>query len=199
MPGSFTRCTCLDRAVRVPHFSWFPCVSKFSGAKISAFSFNFSSYLVFYAIFLIFCQWPLTHTPVLKTACIFLRGSLKVHSPIFQNLFFCFIWRIINPKKFIFQISVEMVNLFKCTKQFCILLQLPISYCVRQTDSFSLISSANGTLLAVKFSIGYEKNMGFLVIAKSPKVWKKSWKDRTGLLLKVHTTLTLSICALVQI
>ena len=27
--------------------------------------------------------------------------------------------------------------------------------------------------LAVKFAMGYEKNMAFLVIAKSPKVWKK--------------------------
>ena len=27
--------------------------------------------------------------------------------------------------------------------------------------------------LAVKFAMGYEKNMTFLVIAKSPKVWKK--------------------------
>ena len=27
--------------------------------------------------------------------------------------------------------------------------------------------------VAVKFSVGYEKNMSFLVIAKSPKVWKK--------------------------
>ena len=34
---------------------------------------------------------------------------------------------------------------------------------------------------APKFAMGYEKNMSFLVIRKSPKVWKKSWKDRTGL------------------
>ena len=33
---------------------------------------------------------------------------------------------------------------------------------------------------AVKFAMGYEKNMSFLVIAKSPKVWKKSWKDGLG-------------------
>ena len=36
--------------------------------------------------------------------------------------------------------------------------------------------------LAVKFSMGYEKSMSFLVIAKSPKVWKKKVKDRTRLL-----------------
>ena len=43
---------------------------------------------------------------------------------------------------------------------------------ISQTEHFS----------AVKFAIGYEKNMSFLVIAKSPKVWQKGWKDRTGLL-----------------
>ena len=67
-------------------------------------------------------------------------------------------------------------------------LQLCISYCVSlimvtitrhifinifETEHFS----------AVKFDMGYEKNMNFLVIAKYPKVKKKkSWKDRTGLL-----------------
>ena len=34
---------------------------------------------------------------------------------------------------------------------------------------------------AAKFYLGYEKNMGFLVISKSLKVGK-NWKDRTGLL-----------------
>ena len=33
---------------------------------------------------------------------------------------------------------------------------------------------------AVKFDMGYEKNMSLLVIPKSPKVWKKSWKNPTG-------------------
>ena len=29
---------------------------------------------------------------------------------------------------------------------------------------------------ALKFAVGYEKNMNFLVIAKYPKVWKKKLK-----------------------
>ena len=56
-----------------------------------------------------------------------------------------------------------------------------ISYCVNlimvtitkhifinilQTEHFS----------AVKFAMGYKKNMSFLVITKSPKVWKKKLK-----------------------
>ena len=32
--------------------------------------------------------------------------------------------------------------------------------------------------------MSHEKNMSFLVIAKSPKVWKQTWKDRTGLLYR---------------
>ena len=32
---------------------------------------------------------------------------------------------------------------------------------------------------AVKFVMDYEKNMSFLVVAKSPKIFEKSWKDRT--------------------
>ena len=45
-------------------FSWFPRFWKFSGAKISAFSFIFSRFLSFYPdftlVFLVFCLWPLT-------------------------------------------------------------------------------------------------------------------------------------------
>ena len=41
------------RAVRVPRFSWF-LVFKFSGGKMSAFSFDFSPYLAFYADFMLF-------------------------------------------------------------------------------------------------------------------------------------------------
>ena len=33
---------------------------------------------------------------------------------------------------------------------------------------------------SVKFAMDYEKNVSFFVIGKSPKVWKKSWKDRMG-------------------
>ena len=69
-----------------------------------------------------------------------------------------------------------MVKPFRLKEQICVL-QLPIPYCVSlmvtiiryvfinifQTECFS----------AVKFAMGYEKNMSFLVIPKSPKVWKK--------------------------
>ena len=40
-----------------------------------------------------------------------------------------------------------------------------------QTERFS----------AVKLAMGYEKNMSFLVIAKSPKVWKKKKVEKIGL------------------
>ena len=79
-----------------------------------------------------------------------------------------------------FKISVETFKPSGCRKQFYIL-QLPISYCVSlimvtitghifinifQTEHFS----------AVKFAMGYEKNMNFLVIPKCPKVWEKNGK-----------------------
>ena len=34
---------------------------------------------------------------------------------------------------------------------------------------------------AVKLAKGYEKHMSYLAISKSQKVWKKKWKERTGL------------------
>ena len=53
----------LNRGVRVPLFSWFPRVWKFSGAKISAFSFSanfWHFYPDFTLFFLVLCLWPLT-------------------------------------------------------------------------------------------------------------------------------------------
>ena len=85
-----------------------------------------------------------------------------------------------------FQISVEMVKLY--TKQVCIL-QFPISYCV----SLIMVTITRHNFVnifqmkhfsAVKFAVGYEKNMNFLVIAKSSKVKKSSWNSRTELPLK---------------
>ena len=35
-------------------------------------------------------------------------------------------------------------------------------------------------ILAVKYDMGYEKKMSFLVIPKSPKVFKKRWKIKLG-------------------
>ena len=110
---------------------------------------------------------------------------LKMHGPIFQNLVFCFIWRIIS-QRCKFQISVETAKLFGCTKQFCTL-QLHISYCV----SLIMVTITRHIFInifhiehfsAVKFAMGYEKNMSILVIAKPPKARKKSWNDRTRLL-----------------
>ena len=58
------------------------------------------------------------------------------------------------------------------------ILQLPKSYCV----SLVVVAIARhivtnifqmGRFSAVKFAMGYEKNMSFLVIPKSPEVWKK--------------------------
>ena len=61
---------------------------------------------------------------------------------------------------------------------------------ISQTEHFS----------TVKFAIGYEKNMSFLVIAKSPKVWQKGWKDRTGLLFMSDVAIEIwMICYLSKI
>ena len=73
-----------------------------------------------------------------------------------------------------FQISVEMVKPFGCTKQFSTL-QLPISYSasliiVTITRHVFTNTFQRDHFSAVKFSMRYEKNMSFLVIAKSPKV-----------------------------
>ena len=69
---------------------------------------------------------------------------------------------------------VETVKPFGCTKQFCIL-QLPISYCeslimVTTTSHVFIHKYQTGYFSAVKFDMGYEKNMSFLVIPKSPEV-----------------------------
>ena len=77
-----------------------------------------------------------------------------------------------------------MVELFRCTKELCIL-QLHTSYRaslimvtiirhvfinIFQTEHFS----------AVKFAKSYEKQMSFPVIPKSPRVWKKDEKIGLG-------------------
>ena len=63
---------------------------------------------------------------------------------------------------------------FGCEKQFCVL-PLPISYCVSSimvtiTSKFSFISCQIEHFSDVKFGMGDEKNMTFLVIQKLPKV-----------------------------
>ena len=83
----------------------------------------------------------------------------------------------------IFQISVEMVKPFGCKKQFCIL-QLPISYCVSLIMVYILKTKPFSD---VKFAMDYKKNMSFLVIAKSPKVWKKLNRKDWAPLMQVHS------------
>ena len=68
--------------------------------------------------------------------------------------------------------------------QFCIL-QLPISYYVSLimvtiTRHFFVNFFQTKHFSAVKFYMGYEKNMSFLVIPKSPKVGKKVEKIGLG-------------------
>ena len=98
----------------------------------------------------------------------------KVHGPVFQNYFFVsFEESSFQRRKF--QISVETVIPFGCTKQFCIL-QSPISYCVSLiimvtiTRHIFVTISQTEHFSAVKFAIGYKKNMNFFMIAKSLKV-----------------------------
>ena len=75
---------------------------------------------------------------------------------------------------------LETVKLFGCTKQIWIL-QLPISYCISSlmvtiTRHIFINIFQMEHFSAVKFAMGYEKNMSFLVIPISPKVWKKKLK-----------------------
>ena len=64
-------------------------------------------------------------------------------------------------------------------------LQLPISYCVSlimvtTTRHIFINIFKMECLSAVKFAMGYEKNMSFHVIPKSPKVLKKVEKIGLG-------------------
>ena len=111
---------------------------------------------------------------------------LKGHGPIFKNFVLWFILRTITPKMQIQNFS-RRVNLFRCTKQFCIL-QLPVFYCVSlimititrhvfinifQTEHFS----------GVKFDMGYEEKYELPCDTKIAKSLKKlNRKDRTELL-----------------
>ena len=70
--------------------------------------------------------WPYDHDLSGFTQIQFV--NFKVHGPIFQNLFFSLSFEESSLQKYKFQISVETVQPFGCTKQFC-RLQLPISYC----------------------------------------------------------------------
>ncbi len=76
------------------------------------------------------------------------------------------------------QISFKLVKPFGHNKKICIL-HLPIPYCV----SLIMVTITSHIFInifqtvhfsAVKFTRGNEKNMSFLLIPKSPTVWKKS-------------------------
>ncbi len=83
-----------------------------------------------------------------------------------------------SPKISWFQISFKLIKPFGHKKRLRIL-QLPIPYCV----SLIMVTITSHIFInifqtvhfsAVKFTTGNEKNMSFLLIPKSPKVWKKS-------------------------
>ena len=82
------------------------------------------------------------------------------------------------------KIWVETVKLFGWTKQFCDL-QLPQSCCV----SLIMVTITRHVFInvfqtehisVVKFNMGYEKNMSFLAIPKSPKLRKEVEKIGLG-------------------
>ena len=110
--------------------------------------------------------------------------TLKVVQSYFSKFTSGFHLKNHHTKDVKFQISVETVKPFGFMKQFCIL-QLPISYCVSLiivpiTRQVSTNIFQPEHFSAVKFAMGCEKNMSFLVIGKSPKVWKKVEKIGLG-------------------
>ena len=128
---------------------------------------------------------------VQKVVCIFLQPTqktnlhsfalpfwlryLKVPSPIIQYWGFICMVRIFTPHMWIW-ISVKSVKSFGCTKQFS-KLQPPILYCA----SLIMVTITGHTftaifpreyLLAIKFLVGNEKNMGNLLIPKRQNLKK---------------------------
>ena len=74
--------------------------------------------------------------------------------------------------------------------------QLPIAYCVslimvKVTWHIFIYIFQTEHLLAMKYGTDYEKNMSFLVIPRSLKIWKKLKKKRTGLLNNFHNVTVL--------
>ncbi len=108
---------------------------------------------------------------------------VKMPGPISQNGNF-YSNDASSPKIFWFQISFKSVKPFGHKRSLRIL-QLPIPYCVSLImvtihshifiDIFQTVRFS-----AVKFTRGNEKNMGFLLIPKSLKVWEKSEANGPG-------------------
>ena len=119
---------------------------------------------------------------------------LKLPGPIFQNGDF-YSNDASSPKKSWFQISVKSVNPSGYKKRLGIL-QLPIPYCVSiimDTITSHIFIEIFQTVhfSAVKFIRGNEKNMIFLLIPKSKKVWKKmKHSDRAPLMLWCWSNVT---------
>ncbi len=108
---------------------------------------------------------------------LFLNQILKMPGPISQNGNF-YSNNASSPKISWFQISFKSVKPFGHKKRLRIL-QLPIPYCV----SLIMVTITSHIFInifqpvhfsAVKFTRGNEKNMNFVLIPKSLKVWKKS-------------------------
>ncbi len=120
---------------------------------------------------------------------ISLFSSLKMPGPISQNGVF-YSNDASSLKKSWFQISIKSIKPFGRMMRLCIL-QLPIPYCISLimvtiTGHIFIQIFQTVQFSALKFTSGNEKNMCFLLIPKSPNVWKNltqsdrapiSWND----------------------
>ena len=94
---------------------------------------------------------------------------LKVYRPIFQNLVCCFIW------------NGQAVWMYGAILYFAVA-YLTVLSLIMVTITRHIFINIFWTehFLAVKFWMGYQKSMSFLVIAESWKVWKKFEKIGLG-------------------
>ena len=106
--------------------------------------------------------------------------TLKVHGPIFK-IKFCISFEESSHQRFKFKYSIiELVKPFGCGKQFCTL-QLP--YCLyNHYVNFIMVTITRHIFInifqthhfsAVKFYMGYEKNMTLFCDTKISKKWQK--------------------------
>ena len=114
------------------------------------------------------------------------QWHLKMLGHSFQNLVFCFIWRIITPKMYIslkFQLKQsQAVWVYEA------ILYIAVAYnwaglsviMVTITRHVFINTFQTERFSAVKLVLCYEKNMSSFVIPKSPKVWQKCEKIGLG-------------------
>ena len=122
---------------------------------------------------------------------VVIKLTLKCGPVLFFKIQVSFVcWEsLLNMSKF--KISVKLAKPFGCTKQFC-KLQLTILYCVNLILMVTIYSHVFNAIfsrehiLAIKFLVGKEKNMGHLLIPKSQKVWKKKKKKKDWAPLNQH-------------